>query len=90
MVCFNPFQGCRCVVISTRFCRIGAISEFQSLSGLSLCCDHYYWNGSDDGWRRFQSLSGLSLCCDLMTLAVSTSFAQFQSLSGLSLCCDGW
>ena len=39
-------------------------AKFQSLSGLTLCCDlagGIWW------WRkhpRFQSLSGLTLCCD--------------------------
>ncbi len=37
--CFNPFQGCRCVVMEFLEKEAAIVRMFQSLSGLSLCCD---------------------------------------------------
>ena len=61
---------------------------FQSLSGLTLCCDVAIVPVRTIV-RMFQSLSGLTLCCDDTTGMFSPEInGRFQSLSGLTLCCD--
>ncbi len=40
------------------------IIMFQSLSGLTLCCDQIRTAMAESGSKSFQSLSGLTLCCD--------------------------
>ncbi len=41
-----------------------SLYKFQSLSGLTLCCDQKAFKLENGARRRFQSLSGLTLCCD--------------------------
>ena len=62
---------------------------FQSLSGLTLCCDSDGRVEVVDNDKTFQSLSGLTLCCDVKACQRQRPIAMFQSLSGLTLCCDG-
>ncbi len=62
---------------------------FQSLSGLTLCCDFIAVFLGIIAPPMFQSLSGLTLCCDSWGEVYPRDQQNlFQSLSGLTLCCD--